>query len=529
MEIIIQREVEMTSQLSSIRDECKSLKETVSLESNSISLSESLNQKKRLKSRQQGESSLLTGISVDYTPSTISYIDMNSNYSLANSKNEVLSRQQVSEGGNRSNLFMTESIQGDDKTMSLIENDNSTYTSHFSSQLIDTSDFKFFRIENSNLKEIFQQKVERIREVVSFHDLKASLKPDHKGKRMINRLSKQWMISVAIRIQRVVRGFLGRRKAKKEYDRKFAIQKAIRIQNFIRMKLAKKMRYMRKLRLQKESFFIRKEYIRQYKAAITLTNFVRFIINLKRKANNEPLLHINNDALKLKFNKMVQNNKKSPSKIKQPLLVTDNQDEVMSHKSNADELDDLLEDEEDGETEEAIQREKELNEKNFISSEEEVKRRKMEKLNAILFIKNLNKDKIERDSIRTCRLIPVKVIRNSTSQMKVNKMSIRSQHAFLPNLAPTVIRTASSADIYQGVKTLRKKSTTSGNVSLASLSLSKTNDEVSLSNSSSLSRKGSRKRTISTGSGFGEAMEKKLLDKELVEAEAFKSVLRSYI
>ena len=206
----------------------------------------------RLQLRQQGDSSLLSGISREY---------LLSNSSAAQLASTVLLLPAIAHGSvdaensmdGRSQAFLTDSFlhlpqrEGSHVSADSFGTD-AHYQDHFKQHLVDTSALTFFRIENSKAKKaIIEEKVADDRRMIEF--LKDSsgvgsipvVRQCNKGRRQLNRLSEQFMRFVAVTVQRVVRGFLGRRRFRKKWNSVKAFHAAVKIQKVVRGIIHRKM------------------------------------------------------------------------------------------------------------------------------------------------------------------------------------------------------------------------------------------------------------------------------------------------
>ena len=208
----------------------------------------------RLQLRQQGDSSLLSGISREYLLSNASAAVLASSILLPpiTTGSQFLKSVDMENSNDGSQAFLTESFANlPRKESSLVSGDSfgtdAHYHEHFKQHLVDTSALTFFRIENAKASKIIQEKVADDRRMVEF--LKDSsgtgvipvVRQCNKGRRQLNRLSEQFMRFVAVTIQRVIRGFLGRRRFLKKWNLNKAIYSAVKIQKVVRGIIHRKM------------------------------------------------------------------------------------------------------------------------------------------------------------------------------------------------------------------------------------------------------------------------------------------------
>ena len=207
----------------------------------------------RLQLRQQGDSSLLSGISREYLLSNSSAAQLASTVLLLLPPIAHGSVDAENSMDGRSQAFLTDSFlhlpqrEGSHVSADSFGTD-AHYQDHFKQHLVDTSALTFFRIENSKAKKaMIEEKVADDRRMIEF--LKDSsgvgsipvVRQCNKGRRQLNRLSEQFMRFVAVTVQRVVRGFLGRRRFRKKWNSVKAFHAAVKIQKVVRGIIHRKM------------------------------------------------------------------------------------------------------------------------------------------------------------------------------------------------------------------------------------------------------------------------------------------------
>ena len=222
-------------------EELSKLEEKMSVFVQSTLLEESapdLQQKEelqRLQLRQQGNSALLTGISTEYLQSS-------SSVALAASavlNTESINKSTLFESFLDSKAFLTDSFDnaqlGNSQLSAESFGTDVNYNEHFKQHLVNTSKLRFFRIENSKASKVIEEKVSDRRKMVEFKDNAIpTVRECNRGKRQLNRLSEQFMRFITVTIQRVVRGFLGRRRFLKHLRISNAFRSAVKIQSWVR-------------------------------------------------------------------------------------------------------------------------------------------------------------------------------------------------------------------------------------------------------------------------------------------------------
>ena len=294
------------------------------------------------------------------------------------------------------------------------------------------------------------------------------VRPDVKGKREneLNRTSEKWANILVVRGQKVIRGFLGRRRVNRirEYNntqRIFFKTQAI-VRGWLYRKRLKKMARLTHY----DQFMFRKQFSRKAKAALQVTSFIRFIINREREKKGDPLLRskiisrrvtIASDKSKAHKKRGAKSGGIVQSKTGQ--LVTDDlasqegsqggDDDDVSVQSQR-EFDDVsrisgeefggaggegglgglggrqqheeeeLDTDDEGSKEEVLQ--KDL--KNMTADDEAAYNARV-KQRAINFIIKMSNDKPTKDNVKTSRLIPK--YENPGSNRKFNVMSSKNR------------------------------------------------------------------------------------------------------
>eukprot|EP00981_Chlorochromonas_danica_P005859 scaffold1205_cov168-Ochromonas_danica.AAC.5 len=113
---------------------------------------------------------------------------------------------------------------------------------------------------------------------------------DRKGRREIYRLDPKFVNIHAVHIQRLIRGYLARRRVavirrKRNWKRTLA-----KVQGVVRgfMGRLQKIRAEREVKV--ETFMLRKDALKRFRAAITISRFIRMVVNQYRLKRQEPLL-----------------------------------------------------------------------------------------------------------------------------------------------------------------------------------------------------------------------------------------------
>jgi hypothetical protein len=184
-----------------------------------------------------------------------------------------------------------------------------------SHSLVDMSQFKAFLLETSDsvVRQNIESKIDSMRKstikseetgIVSLHKLYSGSSPISKNlkggvrvksckrfSREFNRLDLKWTYQHARNIQRMIRGYLGRKRARKLKMRKKWHQTIAKIQAISRGFLLR-MRAQRRLQQERiATFLIRKGAVYKFRASIIITQFIRKYVNLQKLKKNEPILY----------------------------------------------------------------------------------------------------------------------------------------------------------------------------------------------------------------------------------------------
>lgn len=255
----IYRKESFAEELSKLEDRITSIVESSSqcssgLEEGAIAMKPYKEEFQRLQLRQQGDSSLLSGISREYLLSNASAAQLASSVLLPPIANgsQFLKSVDMENSNYGSQAFLTESFANlPRKESSLVSGDSfgtdAHYHEHFKQHLVDTSALTFFRIENAKASKVIEERVADDRRMIEFLKDNSGVgvipivRQCNKGRRQLNRLSEQFMRFVAVTVQRVVRGFLGRRRFLKKWKLKRAVSSAVKIQKVVRGIIHRKM------------------------------------------------------------------------------------------------------------------------------------------------------------------------------------------------------------------------------------------------------------------------------------------------
>mmetsp|Transcript_21623 Transcript_21623/g.29915 ORF Transcript_21623/g.29915 Transcript_21623/m.29915 type:complete len:1243 (+) Transcript_21623:23-3751(+) len=457
--------------------------------------SKQLEELKKLKLRQQGNAQLLTGISTEYLESgstaALAVASALSRQSTVTNKksNELKQLEGLGEESMDSNAFLTESanyfhqhVIGTDSLEEKSFETDANYHNHFKSNILDTSSLQFFRVEASKASKVIEERVlDSRRRIELGEDAVPSVRESCRGKRQLNRLSEQYLRFIVVTIQRWVRGFIGRRRFKHVWRRAHALQCLVRLQANIRGMLDRRLVKIKVHRRKVEVFLLRKSLVRRHRAALILTNAIRQVINKKRAKNNLPLMKLKVAPSVLGHSKHKKKRHKGydsmlssshtlskaelpaetstessagfgDPKSRKPKLATEDDDDrshcsavsqAVSERSmnsynssqSALSMDTALREE--------IAMENEVS--HLLTIDDEVERRKWQKLRAIQLVQKVNSGKFIKDTVYTSRLIPMKEIRNSTSSMRIKLFSVK-EHAFLSALAQSSSTSVMSGD-----------------------------------------------------------------------------------
>lgn len=462
--------------------------------------------------------------------------------------------------------------------------------------LLDTSEFRSFLLETSQskVKQSIEAKIDAQRkptyknqETRELH-LIHQYSPNNKAKfskkfsREFSRLDMKWIYQHARNIQRLIRGYLGRKRVRELRARKKWQRTIIKLQAVGRGFM---MRLHSQRRLQQEkinAFIIRKKAVNAFRAAIIITQFIRKYVNLRKLMKNEPILY---DKLNKRGEVVTRHQTLCKLKqaidvhTRQALIVSDspyknillrpeepkfeasspaktiNLDRRFSNGSlGPGEISSALA---KSQTDQELRAEINLgvglpeetvkngsiehgSEFNLESSLEEnslsqmalgeEEKRKFQKYQALSLIKRLNAEKFVPDSVRDSRLIPVQQIKKFDLKQKKFQLS-RKEKAFLKleETAPSSLVQDPNCLYISPLSKPEKLRVQNSEIDLFQRSLSK--DDTSTS-TNRLQGKYTVKRSPNFENSFTNHAEKLLSlkhDKELKEQEKFRGVLRKFI
>lgn len=200
----------------------------------------------RLRLRQQGNASLLVGISTDYL---LSESQAGVGLGLRLGSHSLLSlpamppRRERQVMSNDSRVFVTASAASSSSPRDKEASIEDSFGDHFRSFLVDTSSLKAFRVEtSSHVSEEIAAKVADARRMVDgAAGTVPALRECRRGRRELNRLGEQFLRRVVVTLQRCVRGFLGRRRFRRDWRKHNALRMVVRIQCAIRSMLARRL------------------------------------------------------------------------------------------------------------------------------------------------------------------------------------------------------------------------------------------------------------------------------------------------
>lgn len=285
-----------------------------SMASDSFVLQRSIEDGAMLKLRQQGTTELLTGISINHLSNSLS-LDAGSLQSLILPSHSQFtapaqpSAPSVSHVNNRrkggivgeedgENVFLTNSYeeggmviggleQSDDKLpeQSVLYPQMHTFGSY-----VDTKDFHFFRVEDSSkLRQRIEEKIADGRKAVEYKpgEIFPVLRADRVGLREPSHDTVKWRSIHAITMQRVVRGFMGRRFARKMRISQAFNRSAQKVRTLV---IGFMWRYRQREKYWEsrfEAFLMRKLAVKKFRASMTLAAFFRKIVRARRQMRED--------------------------------------------------------------------------------------------------------------------------------------------------------------------------------------------------------------------------------------------------
>ena len=280
-----------------------------------INMETSLRESALLKLRQEGTTEMLTGLTAEYTnrsllPTTSSssssncIVDDHDGDKLYDHNNYIPNHRMSGDGNDgydnrgESSFFITEkslSTQQEQQqqhasNVEIFDSEKFRVNFRLFGSYIDTSEYRVFRLDDENNSKVRQKIIEKIKDSLSIVEYSSDTflptirtQQLSQRNREYSRSNHTWLPRNAIRIQKVIRGFLGRRKV---YRIKIFLLKnkcAVLIQAIARRYIQRKhfsiMMFDRKF----DIFLIRKFALRKYKAWLVIVKFFRKIVHNKVK------------------------------------------------------------------------------------------------------------------------------------------------------------------------------------------------------------------------------------------------------
>jgi hypothetical protein len=250
-----------------------------------------------LRLRQQGNSELLTGVSINHLSSSLSLDAGSLSSLLVPSTSQVLAQQRQTESvqleQSADNVFLTNILeQGDSQQLFAKAANESTLLPNVQSfgSYVDTSGFNFFRIEESSkLRQRIEEKITEARKVVEYKpgDLFPSIRPDKLGLREPDHDSIQWQTRHIIKVQTKVRGFLARRRVLKLRVAAKFHSSAHKVRTLV---IGFMWRYRQRQKYWEarfEAFMMRKTAVKKFRASMTLAALFRKIVRARRQMRED--------------------------------------------------------------------------------------------------------------------------------------------------------------------------------------------------------------------------------------------------
>jgi hypothetical protein len=390
-----------------------------------------MNERAKLKLRQQGTNLSLQGLSIDHLSSCL---DSTSSRvlekSLQGSVNDHLSISNESDW----HFFITSQ---EDKAQSLAdENTRCGSTETFrtmSMQLVDPNAFKYFRLENCSIeyRKRIEDKINDLRRVIDRNtDGGRLIRSNRKGMREVSRLHQKWIFIHAVSIQKICRGYLSRLRVNSIRAQMKWRSAVVKLQTLFRGFLAR--RRFRKLQTEYKisTFLLRKGAVRRFRAAMIITKFVRKAIHnhrlVKDSINFEPAT-----TDKSKFKARCKNEKSSISAGRPPFKAILSETDAGFGKSMGTSSSSSIEEEVSDADSEKFQSICSVDDGAFSISDlnfHDAEKRKFEMMQAKALVKRVNEGKFHHDSRRSSRLIPSKDLDTAFAKVQIKQFS-KKQHS----------------------------------------------------------------------------------------------------
>jgi hypothetical protein len=283
-----------------------------------INMETSLRESALLKLRQEGTTEMLTGLTAEYTNRSLlptasnsrssnNIVDDHDGDKLYEHHNYIPNHRMSDDDNDgydnrgESSFFITEKSLSTTQQQQQQQQQHASNVEIFDSEkfrvnfrlfgsYIDTSEYRVFRLDDENNSKVRQKIIEKIQDSLSIVEYSSDTflptirtQQLSQRNREYSRSHHTWLPRNAIRIQKVIRGFLGRRKV---YRIKMFLLKnksAVLIQAIARRYIQRKrfsiMMFDRKF----DIFLIRKFALRKYKAWLVIVKFFRKIVHNKVK------------------------------------------------------------------------------------------------------------------------------------------------------------------------------------------------------------------------------------------------------